>query len=72
MNTEKVSLSLDSELLAEARRRSEGYSLSAYVNNGLHRQVLVDRQREFLADWESEYGPIPEEALAEMTALWPD
>ncbi len=64
MKTEKASLSLDSELLAEARQRSEGYSL--------RRHVLVDRQREFLADWESEYGPIPGEALAEMAALWPD
>jgi len=34
--------------------------------------VLVDRQREFLADWEMEFGAIPEEALTEMAALWPD
>jgi len=63
MKTEKVSLSVDSELLAEARQRSVVYSL--------RRQVLVDRQREFLADWESEFGAIPGEALVEMTALWP-
>ncbi len=64
MKAEKVSLSLDSELLAEARQRSGGYRL--------RRQVEIDRQREFLADWESEFGAIPGEALTEMAALWPD
>ncbi len=72
MKAEKVSLSLDSELLTEARQRSKGSSLSAYVNNGLRRQAMVDRQREFLADWASEFGAIPGKALAEMAALWPD
>lgn len=64
MKIEKASLSLDAELLAEARRHVEGSSL--------RRQVLVDRQREFLADWESEFGVVAREALAEMAALWPD
>lgn len=72
MSTEKVSLSLDAELLSEARRRADGGSLSAYVNKGLRRQILADRQEELLRDWEAEFGPIPEEALEEMAALWPD
>lgn len=72
MRTEKVSLSLDADLLAEARRRAQGRSLSGYVNEGLRRQVLADRQRELLEAWEKEFGPIPEEALAEMGDLWPD
>ena len=72
MKTERVSVSLDAELLAEARRRVQGRSLSAYVNEGLQRQVLADRQRELLDEWEADFGPIPEEALAEMAALWPD
>lgn len=65
MKTEKVSLSLDAELLYEARQRRNGRSLSAYINEGLRRQVLADRQRELLREWESEFGPIPREALAE-------
>jgi hypothetical protein len=72
MSTEKVSLSLDAELLSEARRRSRGHSLSRYVNEGLRKQVLADRQRELLAQWEDEFGPIPEDAVAEMAGLWPD
>jgi hypothetical protein len=72
MKTEKVSLSLDAELLNEARQRSQGRSLSGYVNEGLRRQVLADRQRELLVEWEREFGPIPEDALTEMADLWPD
>jgi hypothetical protein len=72
MSTEKVSLSLDAALLAEARQRARDGSLSAYVNKGLQRQILSDRQRELLDDWETEFGPIPDEALDEMRALWPD
>jgi hypothetical protein len=72
MSTEKVSLSLDASLLAEARQRARDSSLSAYVNKGLQRQILADRQRDLLDDWEEEFGPISAEALAEMRALWPD
>jgi hypothetical protein len=72
VKTEKVSLSLDAQLLDEARQRAQGRSLSAYVNEGLRRQVLADRQRELLVEWEREHGPIPEEELAEAAASWPD
>jgi hypothetical protein len=71
VKTEKVSLSLDAQLLDEARQRAQGRSLSAYVNEGLRRQVLADRQRELLVEWEREHGPIPEEELAEAAASWP-
>lgn len=72
MRTQKVSLSLDAELVEEARRRSQGSSLSAYVSQGLKRQVLADRQSELLEDWEQEFGPIPKDAIEEMASLWPD
>jgi hypothetical protein len=72
MRTQKVSLSLDAELVEEARRRSRGSSLSAYVSRGLKRQVLADRQAELLQGWEKEFGPIPDDAIEEMARLWPD
>lgn len=72
MATEKVSVSLDSHLLEEARRRSGSGSLSGYISAGLRRQVLADRQAELLGEWERQFGPIPEELVAEMDALWPD
>ncbi len=36
------------------------------------RQILADRQRELIEEWEAKFGLIPEEALAEMASLWPD
>jgi len=71
MAIEKVSLSLPADLVAEARRRAKG-NLSAYVADGLRRRILADRQCEYIETWEEEFGPIPEEAMAEMAALWPD
>lgn len=72
MASEKVSLSLNAELLAEARQRAAGRSLSEYVNEGLRRKVLADRQAQLLEQWEAEFGPISEDALERMAAQWPD
>jgi hypothetical protein len=72
MRTQKVSLSLDAELVEEARRRSGGSNLSAYVSQGLKRQVLADRQGELLDGWEQEFGPIPDDEIEKMARLWPD
>ncbi len=72
MKTEKVSLSLDAQLIAEARRRVNGNSLSAYVNAGLRKQVLADRQSDLLDEWERDFGPIPPEASAKIASQWPD
>ena len=71
MASERVSLSLPADLVAEARQRAKG-NLSAYVADGLRRRILADRQREYLEEWEDQFGPIPEEAMKEMAALWPD
>jgi hypothetical protein len=65
----KISVTIPAELLAEARRRSAGRSLSAYVSEGLHRQLLADRQAEFIEDWETEFGPITEEEV-EQARRW--
>lgn len=72
MAMEEVSLSLPKDLLAEARQRAADGNLSAYVADGLRRRILADRQREYLEEWEVQFGPIPDEAIAEMAALWPD
>lgn len=69
MKTEKVSLTLPVELLDEARRRVRGASLSAYVGEGLRRQILADRQRELIAEWEAQFGAITAEEL-EQARQW--
>jgi hypothetical protein len=72
MKTQKVSPSLDAELIEEGAHRSQGSSSSGYVGQNLKRQVLADRQSELLESWENEFGRIPDDAIEEMARLWPD
>ena len=70
MAVSKVSLSIDEEVLDEARARAGHRELSAYVNDALSRQLQHDRLGEFLAEMETESGPIPPEMLEEARELW--
>ncbi len=69
MSAEKVSLSLPSDLLAEARERAGG-NLSAYVADGLRRRVLADRLSDYLSELDDEYGPLTDEELTEARRIW--
>jgi hypothetical protein len=69
MKAAKISVTVPPELLAEARLRSKGGSLSAYIAQGLQRQLLADRQGELIRDWENEHGPITAEEL-EQARRW--
>lgn len=71
MSIEKVSVSLPSELIAEARQRANG-NLSAYVADSLRQRLLVDRRRRYLAELDEEFGPLTDEELAEARRLWRD
>jgi hypothetical protein len=68
---EKVSLSLPSDLVAEARRRAKG-NLSAYVADGLRWRILADRQRQFLAELDEQFGALSEDEIAEALRVWRD
>jgi Arc/MetJ family transcription regulator len=70
MAVAKVSLSLDADLLAEARERAGRRELSAYVNEALRRKLAHDRLGEYLAQMEAEHGPIPPEMIEEARQLW--
>ncbi len=70
MATEKVSITLDEELLRAVRERVGGRGLSAYVNEALRRDLQHDRIRDFLAAMEEEQGPIPEEVMEEVRREW--
>ena len=65
MAVSKVSLSIEEDVLAEARERAGRRELSAYVNEALQRQLQHDRLGELLAEMETESGPIPPELLEE-------
>jgi Arc/MetJ family transcription regulator len=70
MAVSKVSLSIDDDVLSEARERVGRRELSSYVTNALRRQLQHDRLGELLAEMEAESGPIPEDLMEEARQLW--
>lgn len=70
MAVSKVSLSIDEDVLAEARARAGRRELSSYVNEALRRQLQRDRLAELLADMDAESGPVPDDVMEEARELW--
>jgi len=72
MSVAKVSLSLDDDLVAAARRRAGGRGLSGYVNEALRRRLQRDRLSELLEQMDATAGPIDPTVLEEVRRAWPD
>lgn len=70
MTVEKVSLSLDPELLAEARELVGRGGLSALVNDGLRLRLQQVRVTRLLDEMDEEFGPVPENIAAEVAQQW--
>ena len=70
MAAAKVSLSLDAEVLAEARSRAGPRELSSYVNEAVRRRLQHDRLGELLEDMEAGSDPIPDDVLADARQVW--
>lgn len=68
---EKVSVSLDADVLAQARERVGGRGVSAYVNEAVRRQLRSDALAEVLAAMRETNGPVGDEAMEEVRRLWP-
>jgi Arc/MetJ family transcription regulator len=71
MRTEKVSLTLEEELLVEAREVAGARGLSSYVNRALRHQLQHDRLTGLLAELEEEKGPIEPGVMEEVRRAWP-
>ena len=71
MRTEKVSLTLEEELLVEAREAAGSRGLSSYVNRALRHQLQHDRLAGLLAELEQEAGPIEPGVMEEVRRAWP-
>ena len=71
MAIEKVSVSLDDLMVAEARERVGGRGLSGYLNSALRHQLQRDRIRDLLTEFDEEIGPIPQHVMEEVRTLWP-
>jgi signal-transduction protein with cAMP-binding, CBS, and nucleotidyltransferase domain len=72
MSAEKVSLTLEKELLAEARVVAGSRALSRYLNRALRHQLQHDRLAGLLAEAVRQQGPIDPRVLAEVREEWPD
>lgn len=68
MSTEKVSVSLPTSLLAEARKSCGRRGLSRYLAEGLRRQLRAERQAQFVREWEEEFGVLTDEEIEDARA----
>jgi hypothetical protein len=67
----KRSVTLDEALVEEAIQFVGERGLSPLLNEGLRLQVLVERGRRAVAEFEAAHGPISAQALADVDAQWP-
>jgi hypothetical protein len=72
MAVQKVSLSLDSDLLARARRVAGHRGLSALINDALRIRLQHERLRALLAEMDAEFGAVSAEELERARRTWPD
>ena len=72
MAVEKVSLSLDARLLAEARRAAGPRGLSTLVNDAIRIKLQHERLRALLAAMDAEFGPVPAQELERARRTWPE
>ena len=72
MGIEKVSLSLDAELVAKARQVAGHRGLSALVNDALRITLQHERLRALLAEMDTEFGPVPAAELERARSAWPE
>jgi hypothetical protein len=68
---EKVSLSLDSALLGQARQVAGRRGLSALVNDALRIKLQHERLRRLLSEMDSEFGKVPEQKMKRARKIWP-
>lgn len=71
MATAKVSLTLEDDLVSEARQVAGSRGLSSYVNRALGRQLQHDRLARLLDELEQEGGPIDDDIMDEVRRAWP-
>jgi Arc/MetJ family transcription regulator len=71
MPVDKVSLSLDADLVAQARRVAGHRGLSALVHDALRIKLQHERLRAVLAEMDAKFGLVSAEELDRARAAWP-
>jgi len=72
MAIEKVSLSLDADLLSKARQAAGRRGLSAFVGDALRIKLQHERLRALLLEMDAEFGPVPAGEMERARKTWPD
>jgi hypothetical protein len=72
LHTDKMSVTVPSEVAAEIRARAGRGNVSAYVTQALLRQLEHDRLGDLVAGLEEIHGPVTDEELAAARAEWPE
>ena len=67
----KVSVTIDDEILAEARGLAPDGNLSALVNDALSERVRRERLRTLLTEEAATAGPIPTALTDHVATQWP-
>ena len=68
----KVSVSMPEELTEAVRARTGAGGFSRYITDAVQEQVRLDLLDDLIAEFEAEYGPVPEELVEEAMREWPD
>ena len=71
MTVAKVSMSLDTDVLAQTRERAGGRGVSSYVNEAVRRQLRRDALADLLMEMRAANGPVTDERMEEVRRLWP-
>lgn len=69
MATDKLSATVDAELLARVRATAGRRGLSSFVNRALRHELDRVELLAFLDELEAEIGPVDPELLADATAM---
>jgi Arc/MetJ-type ribon-helix-helix transcriptional regulator len=68
----KVSVSIPEDLTKAVQQRAGRGKFSQYVTEAVVRQLEMDLLADLSESLTAEYGPVPEQDLAEAQAAWPD
>ena len=66
----KVSITLPAGLLDRIRQRVGTRGLSSYVAHALEEEERREALQAWLTSQDAEFGPVPDEVIAEVRAKW--
>ena len=70
MAMKKVSVTLDSDLVAEIKSEIGEGGFSAYLNDSLVRRRQHERLRRYLRELDEEFGPVPGDVRQRVEKEW--